>query len=381
MAPDDVTNLVNRIHDRPTQLVLEFTGAGAVALAWLHSVGGSSRTVLEASDRYSPGALIDLIGYTPDRYTGLETSRAMAGKALARARELAAAGTPVIGIGASATIATDRLKKGEHRAAVVLAGALGLQGFELTLEKGSRVRLAEEELVSRLILNAIARGKGLLKSVEPGLLDSEGLTETFEPAAELEKFIQGETGSVMQLPDLSLAEPPTGKLLILSGSFNPLHHGHTGLAQAAGSYLNQPVHFELPLVNADKPEVALAEVQPRSSQFAGLGPVLLTRAPLFVDKARLFPGSTFIIGVDTATRLLDERFYGSADSRQAAFAELDELGARFLVAGRKKPDGFAVLTDLGIPGPLKHLFSELPEDEFRVDISSTELRQQRAGVR
>ena len=90
MAPDDVTNLVNRIHDRPAQLVLEFTGAGAVALAWLHSVGGSSRTVLEASDRYSPGALIDLIGYTPDRYTGLPTSKAMAGKALARARELAA---------------------------------------------------------------------------------------------------------------------------------------------------------------------------------------------------------------------------------------------------------------------------------------------------
>lgn len=377
-AADELIRLVTRIHDRPAQLVLEFTGAGAAALSWLHSVGGSSRTVLEASDRYSQSSLIDLLGYVPERFTSLETSRAMALKAQARARELAVPGTPVFGIGASATIATDRLKKGEHRLAVVLAGPLGLQGFELELEKGARDRNAEEELVSRLILSAIADGKGLLKRPELNLLSSEQLIETFEPAPAVQELLNGERGCVMQAPDLSLQDTPSEPLLILSGSFNPLHHGHTGLAEAAGRLLGREVVYELPLQNADKPTLAAAEMQLRSSQFAGLARVLLTRAPLFVEKARLLPGSTFIIGVDTATRLLDERFYNGKEGLQDAFREFDALGGKFLVAGRKRPEGFAGLADLPLPEHLSHLFTELREEEFRVDISSTELRNQGA---
>src|SRR5262245_49565613 len=100
--------LVETIHATPVQLVLEFTGAGAQALTWLHSVGGSSRTILEATDRYASAALTGLLGFTPEQFTAPAVARAMATKAFVRANQLAVPGTPVVGIGCTAAIATDR---------------------------------------------------------------------------------------------------------------------------------------------------------------------------------------------------------------------------------------------------------------------------------
>lgn len=37
------------------------------------------------------------------------------------------------------------------------------------------------------------------------------------------------------------------------------------------------------------------------------------QAPLFTDKATLFPGATFVVGYDTAVRLVDEKYYSSHD--------------------------------------------------------------------
>ncbi len=367
--------LLELLHASPVQLVLEFTGAGSAALAWLHSLGGSSRTVLESSDRYSHRSLSDLLGYRPAQFTSLSTSADMAARALERARFLAEPSVPVIGIGASATIATDRLKKGDHRTAVVLRGPLGSHCLELTMEKGQRDRAGEEELVSRLILSAIADGSGLLQRPDLRLLPGEELTESFEPVPLLAALLAGETDSLELLPDGSLTEPrDRGPRLVLSGSFNPLHYGHTGLAAAASGLLGREVSFELPVINAEKPPLQAAELQRRAQQFAGRGPLLLTRAPLFIDKVRLFPGSTFIIGADTAVRLLDARFYGSEQAVHDSFRELDSLGGHFLVAGRSRDGGFAHLDALNIPAQLQHLFSSVPEDVFRADISSTELR-------
>jgi hypothetical protein len=44
--------IITTIHATPQKIVFEFAGAGSQALTWLHAVGGSSRTILEATDRY-----------------------------------------------------------------------------------------------------------------------------------------------------------------------------------------------------------------------------------------------------------------------------------------------------------------------------------------
>ena len=375
-SPADLHGLLEKIHATKVQLVLEFTGAGSASLAWLHSLGGSSRTVLEASDRYATSSLADAIGYMPDKFTGADTSVALARVARSRARFLAGEGSPVIGVAASATIATDRSKRGQHRAVIAQTGPLGVQLLELVLDKGARDRAGEEELVSRLILSAIADGCGLLERPGLGLGAGDDLAESFRPDDDAVRLLE-QDGALLVRPDLAVegAAGLSGRL-ILSGSFNPLHEGHLGLAAAAAELTGLEPVFELPLRNADKPLLDLAETQRRAMQFAGQAPLLLTREPLFVGKARLFPGSTFVIGADTATRLLDPRFYGPEGPGEA-LRELDALGARFLVAGRKRGDGFAVLGELAVPAEHAHLFSEVAG--FRNDISSTELRAGRRG--
>src|SRR5437762_1926961 len=83
------------------------------------------------------------------------------------------------------------------------------------------------------------------------------------------------------------AGPSSVPRAVLSGSFDPLHHGHTALARAASVRLNVEVHFELSVVNADKPELPREEVERRVAQFATVGPVWVTRAATFERKADL----------------------------------------------------------------------------------------------
>lgn len=168
---------------------------------------------------------------------------------------------------------------------------------------------------------------------------------------------------------------------LLSGSFNPRHSGHDGLRDAAESWIGGAVYFELPLTNADKPALKGSEAIGRCRQFEDR-PLLVTRAATFVEKARILPGVTFVVGVDTAVRIVAPRFYGDRQDSQsapaamrAALAELRELECGFLVAARAQQGRVWRLSDVAIPAESRDLFAELPMDCFRVDVSSSELRR------
>lgn len=55
------------------------------------------------------------------------------------------------------------------------------------------------------------------------------------------------------------------------------------------------------------------------------------QAPLYTLKAKLFPGSTFVVGYDTAVRLVDAKYYGSQTQMLLQFGELAHLGCSFMV--------------------------------------------------
>lgn len=357
-------------------MVMEFAGAGAEALWLLHSVAGSSRTVLEATDRYTPSSLIETLGYTPARFTSPEVAAALAAHALRRAKQLTASGTPVFGLGLSATISTDREKRGEHRCELAVNDAFGSKRYGLTLAKGQRDRAGEERVISELVIRALADASGVLGAPLPSLRDDEELIRALDPTGPAAEFAAGERSWLLVTPEGELSDELPERTAILSGSFNPVHDGHRRLAAAAEQRLGAPVAFELPLVNADKAEIGLAEARRRAGQFLGRSPLLLSRAPLFNAKARLFRGRTFVVGVDTAARLLESRFYGSAEARSQALEELRGLGANFLVAGRVRDGHFLTLSDLDVPEQADGLFAELPEEAFRANISSSEFRRE-----
>ncbi|MGL4610715.1 MAG: hypothetical protein ACRCYY_13710 [Trueperaceae bacterium] len=378
----NLEQLLTAIHATPHMMTMDFAGAGSQALAWLHSVGGSSRTVLEATDRYIPTSLAEAMGHMPEKFTSIETGNALAKHAYERAKKLVKPGMPVFGVGCTATIATDRAKKGDHRCVVSVCDSLGTLSYELVIHKGSRDREGEENLVSLLILSAIAEASGIFDLDELPLVAGEEVSQVFLPATELTNLLGGELNWLLIAPDGSFTtgESATKKTLpnlaVLSGSFNPLHEGHKMLSVVASQQLNKDVVFELPLLNAEKAPIDLAEARKRAVQFLGFDSLLLSRAPLFDQKAAFYPNGIFILGADTAARLVAPRFYGNTDEGVAKSLEhLRGLGASFLVAGRSSKEDFKTLADITIPEAFRTMFSEIPESAFKMDISSTELRK------
>jgi len=161
---------------------------------------------------------------------------------------------------------------------------------------------------------------------------------------------------------------------ILSGSFNPLHEGHRSLWQLAREHLEGEVYYELPIWNADKPPLDFLSLFSRLQQFED-APVLLTAAATFLAKARLTGPTTFIVGADTAERIVSPRFYGnSRQLMEQALSELLERECRFLVAPRKIDNRLMTADQFPVSKGLSALFEFWSPEEFRIDISSSELR-------
>ena len=167
---------------------------------------------------------------------------------------------------------------------------------------------------------------------------------------------------------------PEDEFGLLAGSFDPMHDGHRLLRRAAADFLEIPVYFELTVRNADKPALDRQTIQCRFRQLRN-DTLLLTSAVTFADKSKLLPNTTFVVGIDTAIRVIAPRFY--SDSEQCMFAAFDQLrgdGCRLMVAGRVIDGVYRAAEQFSVPDGYADLFVALPETAFRVDVSSTELR-------
>jgi nicotinamide mononucleotide (NMN) deamidase PncC len=370
--------LIGQAHASGRQAVLAITGGGTGAIAELLRVPGGSRLLLEALVPYDAGALAELLGAVPEQACSAETAMAMAARARERAAALARAEAEPIGVGATASLVSDRPKQGDHRAHIAVATDAGTEVATLVLEKGRRDRPGEEDLVSRAIVLWLARGCGVAAPSPESLL-APG--ETFAhrsapPNSPIDLLLSGAIARVTALPDGQLARSAPAPSALLPGSFNPCHRGHLGLARTAAEILGADVHFELSVSNVDKPPLSAAEVRRRLAQFAWQATVELTRSPTFLEKSRLFPGATFVIGADTAERLVAPRYYGDSEAAMhAGLLEMANRRTRFLVAVRRDAAGRVhSLADAPVPPRFADLFTEIPESRFRVDVSSTDLR-------
>lgn len=383
MSPSDAAwrQLVAALHASGRKAALAITGGGSGAVGELLRVPGGSRLLIEAQVPYDGEALAAFLGFAPAQACSADTAVAMAQRARVRAGRLTPAGSDVVGLGATAALVSDRPRKGEHRFHIAFADAAGVAHCTCRLAKGRRDRAGEEDLVARAIVLWLARGCGVAAPSPRSLFDAdEPYAETVvTTAAPVDRLVAGELDRVTVQPDgqMMLSAPPPA--VLFPGSFNPMHEGHVLLARVAEELSQQPVAFEISATNVDKPPLTGEAVKHRLAQFAWKAPVELTRAPTFVEKARLFPGTTFVVGMDTAERLFGAKYYGGDEARMhAALEEIAGSGGRFLVAMRIDGAGrLRALSDIPVPQRYADLFTEIPEHRFRSDTSSSAIRARR----
>jgi hypothetical protein len=387
MSPSDVAwqQLISALHASGRKAALAITGGGSGAIGELLRVPGGSRLLIEAQVPYDALALAAFLGFAPEQASSADTAIAMARSIRARAARLMPAGADPVGLGATAALVSDRPRRGEHRFHIAFADSARTAHCTGVLAKGRRDRAAEEALVSRAIVLWLAHACGIAAPSPRSLLDadeqfSERVVETVDA---IDQLLAGEVDRVSVQPDGQMMLSAPRPLVLLPGSFNPLHEGHVLLARIAEELRQQqPLAFEISVTNVDKPPLSGETVRHRLEQFAWKWPVELTRAPTFVEKSRLFPGATFVIGADTAERLIAPKYYGDDEVRMhVALEEIAKSGCSFLVAVRIDAAGrVRALNDILVPRRYADLFTEIPELRFRLDTSSSEIRARGRAV-
>lgn len=354
---------VRALHDSPHQGVFHITGGGAGLLSELLCVPGASATVLDAAVPYSAQALAKLLGAAPEQSCSAATARDLAMSAYVRARALGADEHGFgFGFGLTASLATNRRKRGEHRAHFALQTGGATHTWSLRLAKDTRERSEEERLVADAALAALGEALAV-RSEMPAMRGDETLSHNVAHAdADLRALLAGERDAV------GVGRPQA----VLPGAFNPLHDGHRQMAAVAEARLDAPVAFEICIRNVDKPPLNFHDMVTRRQQFSG-EPLWFTNAATFVEKARRFAPVWFVVGTDTLSRIADPKYY-RAGGLPEAVAELARSGCRFLVFGRAREGRFVALEDLSLPPALSALCEGVDEADYRCDVSSTALR-------
>ncbi|WP_370572298.1 hypothetical protein [Methanomethylovorans sp.] len=383
----EIKELVHQIHSSGYEFVLAITGGGTEAIGELLRYGGGSATLLEAVVPYSQQALDAFTGRKPEKYASSRTARAMAMAAFQRAMLLQRpgknGGSNILGISATCTLArSGERKERQHELYMAVQSLQNTTTYSICfLEK--RDREHEETLVSLSIINMVASACDL----DVGITYGTELSSQERPQIRRAQATKAISDMLLHKDNdsnvIKRCVRVNGKegsaqhshKIIFSGSFDPCHRNHVEMARIAARKYGVPVHFEISLINVDKPPIDYISLEDRISSIQAcydpdfMGDIFVTNTPLFAEKANIFPDSTFIIGADTMKRLFNNRYYRPQDDLHSLLDHFREKCVDFLVFSRKG-------TEIEIPPEVEPIITIISEDEYRDDgISSTQIRK------
>ena len=351
MTMNDQKDTIKKIHSLTDCGVFWVAGGGAGLLTSLLEVPGASNTVLECIVPYSARSMERHLGYRPEKFCSEGTARRMA----MAAYRVAVSDGGTFGFAITAALATNREKKGPCRAHVAYQDSDVTLVWKIDDVLGSGPRNVQEAMVSSF-----------------GLICLDEALSMLNKDNRLRYLMEGSANQVRH----DWNEPIHA---VMPGSFNPMHEGHVKMQQDASKRLGCKVYFELCINNADKGYIDYIDINNRMAQmdptYNVITDVIYTNVPLFIDKARAFNGClTFVVGIDTLKRIADPIYYGSYEARDEMLTRLYEMGCEFLVYGRMIDGKFRSIRDMRLPVKLENMCREVTEEGFRVDISSTDIR-------
>src|SRR6056300_1142614 len=365
----DYSKIIEKIHSSPFRFVIVSSGGGTNAISEILKIPGASKSVLEAYVPYARESLDYYLLKQPDHYCSLDTTLSMAAKAYSAAKkiDLNSNHKNLLGVAVTASLATNYSKKGEHKFFIAIQTYKYSSSFSFTFpKKGELTREEEERIVTDHIIQAIAQS---CKVQNHELVENSSLKiKTVKAEKNWVKLVANKidfVSSSNRIPEL-----------IFPGSFNPFHSGHNSMSELAEKKTGLGLAYEICIQNADKPPLSYHEIEQTLKQFDYGHEWVSTKAGKFTDKAALFPNSVFIIGADTLTRILDEKFYLNRKDMLDQLDLFNSHNINFLVFGRKINNKFISLDLVSIPDHIAKRFSGFDEEIFRDDISSTLIRKE-----
>ena len=358
--------LIKKIHQSPFKVTIVSSGGGTEAISSLLQVPGASNTILESYIPYAKESMDAYLNKKPDHYCSMQTCLSMAANAYKSCSKIASETKSkyLIGISITASLATTYTKIGDHKFYIVLQTSSYTKSVACILDKNTRSRKEEEELIANYVMHLLGEACGI-KVEKPSHSENVDLSKTVAEKSWI-KLLNNEVNYVSS----SKSKPE----LIFPGSFNPLHEGHIRMRDLAEKKTGMQTTFEICAKNADKPPLTFQEIKRTLDQFDENDSWVMTSAGRFSEKAEMFPNSVFIIGADTLLRVFDEKFYSSNKDMNEHVERFNDHNIHFLVFGRKVDDKFISLEDINIPSKIRSRCTGFNEGSFRDDISSTEIR-------
>jgi hypothetical protein len=177
MTPQEIAKILHSVPGRGCVVV---TGSGIQAISDLFAQPGTSRTILEAQVPYARKALDEFVGVRAEQHVSAAEALLIAQAALRRAQHLADENDTdqlLFGVGCTAAVATDRVRRGEDRAHIAWTDGTRSGGASIWFDKQARTRAQEDAVVSAIVLNSIAEVLNIEERLEVNVLETERIDE------------------------------------------------------------------------------------------------------------------------------------------------------------------------------------------------------------